>query len=487
MKVLVRADASSRLGVGHVARCLTLAHVLRERGAAVSFACRALPGFDPLMVQGQGFELVLLPAQGDDLAPLMVRRFDWVLVDHYQLDAEWERAALALAPRVAVIDDLADRPHHCHLLLDQNLTATQAAYEGRLDARCERLLGPRYALLRPAFQAAVTRRSDDRVRHVLVSFGGFDVADMALKALHALSAWPSLRVTLLAGQGHAQWEALQALAAPHPHWQVLSHSPRIADLMREADLFVGAGGGTTWERAAMSVPSLCVAVADNQVGNAEALAREGGHLYLGEAAGVTCDSLRAAIGLLIDNAPLRHSLAERARRHVDGQGARRVAACLFGPLLKLRPATAGDDNLLYEGRNARATRLASHDTRPLQWPAHLAWLHATLADPRRALFVAEVEGQPIGMLRYDRHPTEPGRAEVSLYLFEACLGQGWGRWLLRAGEAWLLKHWPDVIRLDAAVLAHNSPSLHLFRRAGFSQHACQFTRTLEHRHDQDWP
>ncbi|MBA1242125.1 UDP-2,4-diacetamido-2,4,6-trideoxy-beta-L-altropyranose hydrolase [Pseudomonas japonica] len=486
MNILFRADASSQIGVGHITRCLTLAAVLRERGAAVSFACRALPGFDPAMVQAQGFALIEVPEEADDLAALAGRGFDWVVVDHYGLDRTWERAARAVARRIAVIDDLANRTHHADLLLDQNLTASEAAYEPLLNAECERVLGPRYALLRPEFSAPTEPRPV-QARHVLVSFGGFDVAGMALKALEALAPFPELQVTLLAGHGHPQRDQLQAYALQHPHWQVLDYSPNMADLMRDSDLFIGAGGGTTWERAALGVPSLCVAVADNQVKNAEALAREGAHVYLGEASSVSVSALSAAIALLIANAPLRHSLAERARRLVDGRGAQRVATCLLGPLLHLRPATEADAQLLFDGRNADAVRQASYDTRPLEWPLHLAWLYGTLADPARALFIGEAGGQPIGMLRYDRHPTEPGRAEVSLYLFEAYLGQGWGRWLIHAGEAWLLRHWPDVVRVDAAVLPHNSASLHLFHLAGFTQQVCEFTRALEHRHDQDRP
>jgi UDP-2,4-diacetamido-2,4,6-trideoxy-beta-L-altropyranose hydrolase len=480
VKVLFRADASSQIGMGHVARCLTLARVLRSRGATVSFACRALPGFDPHLVEGQGFELMLLPAQADDLPVLLGSVFNWLVVDHYQLDHTWEGRARSIARRVAVIDDLADRAHDADLLLDQNLTADAGAYQGLLAPGCSLLLGPRYALLGPEFSAPPVEPAL-HVHHVVVSFGGFDVAGMALKTLEALAPWPQVKVTLLAGIAHPQWAQLCEHIARRPGWEVMAYSPRMAELMREADLFIGAGGGTTWERAALGVPGLCVAVADNQVANAERLAREGGQLYLGQAAEVTVPGLQAAIALLMTNAPLRHSLATRARQHVDAQGAQRVATALIGPLLGLRHATVGDAALLYEGRDAKAVRLASHDPRPLEWPLHLAWLHTTLADPRRALLIGEALGRAIGMLRYDRHPSEPGRAEVSLYLFEAHLGQGWGHWLLQAGQAWLGQHWPDVLRLDADVLPHNPASLRLFRRAGFTQHACHFTRTLEHR------
>lgn len=484
MNVLFRADASSQIGVGHLARCLTLALELRRRGVQVSFACRDLPGFDPAMVEAQGFALIRLPAEGDDLAALGRQRFAWLVVDHYQLDACWERRARACAQRIAVIDDLADRPHDADLLLDQNLTATLERYQPLLPVTCQRLLGPRHALLGAAFQRCA-RPASARVCRVLVSFGGFDVAGMALMALQALSAWPEMEVTLLAGHGHPRWAELQRKVAAHPRWRLLGYSAQMAELMGEADLFIGAGGGTTWERAALGLPSLCVAVAANQVANAQALARAGGQLYLGLAQDLTLDALQGAIALLVANAPLRQSLAERARQLVDGRGAQRVATALLGPLLRLRAATADDAQLLFEGRNAEAVRLASHDSRPLDWSLHLAWLYGTLADKRRVLFLAELAGQAIGMLRYDRHPSEPGRAEVSLYLFEAWLGQGWGQWLLRAGESWLTRHWPDVVRVDAAVLPHNQASLQLFRLAGFTQQACEFTRALEHRDDQD--
>jgi UDP-2,4-diacetamido-2,4,6-trideoxy-beta-L-altropyranose hydrolase len=484
VNVLFRADASSQIGIGHLARCLTLAQELRRRGAQASFACRELSGFDPAMVQGQGFALICLPAEGDDLAALAEERFDWLVVDHYQLDARWESRARSIAERIAVIDDLADRPHDADLLLDQNLTASSERYQPLLPATCQRLLGPRHALLGAAFQRSTASRPA-RVRRVLVSFGGFDVAGMALMALEALSAWPELEVTLLAGHEHPRWAELQSKVDAHPRWRLLGYSARMAELMDEADLFFGAGGGTTWERAALGLPSLCIAVAANQVGNAEALARAGGQLYLGLAQELTEEVLHSAIALMVTNAPLRQSLAERARQLVDGRGAQRVATALLGPLLALRAATADDAQLLFDGRNAEAVRLASHDTRPLDWPLHLAWLYGTLADKRRALFIAEAAGQPIGMLRYDRHPSEPGRAEVSLYLFEAWLGQGWGLWLLQAGEAWLARHWPDIVRVDAAVLPHNQASLQLFRLAGFTQQACEFIRALEHRDDQD--
>lgn len=342
MRVLIRADASAVIGIGHVARCLTLAQQLVAQGATVAFACRELPGHQLARIAAEGHEVVALPVDADDeiaaLAALLPenRSFDWIIVDHYGLDARWERAARQWARSIMAIDDLADRPHDCDLLLDQNFTASVALYQPLTPPACQILAGPRYALLRPAFRRG--RAADaDSARRVLVSFGGFDQAGMTLKTLQALMGIDGVQVQCIAGQASADLPALQALVSQRPDWQLLGFVDDLAQRMASATLFVGAGGGTTWERAALGLPSLCVSVADNQVGNAEALARIGVHLYPGVAGQVTVDALAQGIALLLDDVVLRGQLSTRSRELVDGCGAQRVAAaltCHFERLLK---------------------------------------------------------------------------------------------------------------------------------------------------------
>lgn len=334
MNLLFRVDAGCSLGIGHVARCLTLAAELKTCGAKVSFACRDIAGHQMTRIAAAGHAVFALSADTpDEITALRAvlpedAFFDWIIVDHYQLDADWETAARQWARRLMVIDDLADRNHACDLLLDQNFTASAALYQARVPATCRLLAGPRYALLRPEFRrepeaAAAT------ARRVLVSFGGFDQAGMTLKTLQALVGNEPVVVQCIAGQSSPDQACLRALVEAHPGWQLLPFVDDLAERMAAATLFVGAGGGTTWERAALGLPSLCVSVADNQVANAQALARAGVHLYLGGAEQVTVEALRQAIAGLLSNAPLRQQFAACSRQLVDALGARRVAAALF--------------------------------------------------------------------------------------------------------------------------------------------------------------
>ncbi|MFJ4066900.1 UDP-2,4-diacetamido-2,4,6-trideoxy-beta-L-altropyranose hydrolase [Pseudomonas sp. NPDC089996] len=490
MKVLLRADASSSIGVGHTARCLTLAQALREQGAQVSFACCLLDGHRRAAIEQEGFEVFAWPqpeqAPGTACwaADIVALRavlpadawFDWVIVDHYALDARWEQAARAFARRIAVIDDLADRDHAADLLLDQNFGASEARYTPRLTAACRCLLGPRYALVRPAFQ--VPASSPPRQAHrVLVSFGGFDVAGMLPRTLQALAGLDGLQVTCIAGLGHPHREALRQLCAGRAGWDLHDFVDDMPLRMAAADLFIGAAGGTTWERAALGLPSLCVSVADNQRAGAEAMARAGMHLYLGEAGQVDMLALRQATALLLNNQALRQSFAERSRALVDGRGAQRVAVALLGEQLALRPARLEDARLLFDGRNAPEVRRRSQQGQALHWAEHQAWLAAILADRQRLLLIAESADGPVGSVRYDRLPGQ--RARVSLYLFTGRFGLGWGRALLGRGEACARQHWPDLLAIEAQVLPDNQASLQLFTGAGFVQAPCAFERVFQ--------
>lgn len=491
MRVLIRADASRLIGSGHVARCMTLGEALRKLGHEVVFVCRLLPGHLRDRLQQQGFQAFGLEydAAVDDIeAPLPWQsdidavqqalagepHFDWLIVDHYGLACEWEQAARSFASRIMAIDDLANRFHAVDLLLDQNYSAKPEVYAPWIDAHCETLLGPRFALLREAFQM-LPQKVRGEVKRVVVNFGGFDPSAQTHEAMKALLEYPQLSVDFVAGTDNPAWQAMQTLADGHPNWRLHSHVTEFAQMMAEADLFIGAGGGTTWERAALGLPTLCIAVAANQQRNAELLAEAGAHLYLGALTETTCQQLQQAIGVLIDNPGLHHSLAMRSRQLVDGLGVQRVCVALSSRFLTLHAATVDDSPLLFKGRNAEGVRRWSFNDAPIDLDSHHRWFSQSLINPERLLLIGEAADGPVGVLRYDRTGE---RVEVSIYLFQGRGGFGWGRALLEQGEVYLREHWPLTRLIEAQVMPGNLSSLSLFRSAGYVQADYHFQRVL---------
>lgn len=327
-----RCDAGAALGGGHLMRCLTLAAALAARGWRVEFLCRELPGAGLDRVTAAGFVLHRL---ADD-RPETVRACleadppGWLIVDHYGLDAAFERAACPPGWRVMVIDDLADRDHDCDLLLDQTPGRVAQDYDGKVPDTCKRLIGPDYALLRPAFAVGRPVRPEaGPLRRVLIAMGAADPANATGAVLDALAAHGDLMVTVVLGSGAPHLVSVAGqVAARGRAGQLLVQHADMAGLMARQDIAIGAGGMTGLERAAIGLPALIVTLADNQLLNASALHASGAARLIGD---VRAPGWTLAILLALDDlaAPdVRITMARAGLNLVDGRGAARVAEAL---------------------------------------------------------------------------------------------------------------------------------------------------------------
>lgn len=350
MRLAFRTDATDRIGTGHFMRCLTLADAMRRRGARTRFLGRTVPPHLARCATERGHELVALSSGAleplDDLPhaawlgtsqaadardtarALSDGDWDWIVVDHYALDARWERTVRQAVRRVFAIDDLADREHDCDLLLDQNYYEDMdTRYDGKAPPGCERLLGPSYAMLRDEFRRAreSVRPRTGTIERVLVFFGGVDAEDYTGRAIEALASL-GIRVPhadVVIGAGHPRREAIERACARHGmtcHVQ----TDRMADLMAAADLAIGAAGSASWERCCLALPAITVATAGNQVPIAAGLEALGVAVSLGDGAGVTAAEMAAAFQAIAGEPDRVRRMSAAAARAVDGAGVDRV-------------------------------------------------------------------------------------------------------------------------------------------------------------------
>lgn len=488
MQVAFRVDASPQIGSGHVARCLTLADALRGANVRTRLVSRHItPALSEMAIQG-GHELRRLPAlagpidsspahaswlgtsqetDADATAQALVdEEWDWLIVDHYALDRRWEERLRPSARRILVIDDLADRPHNCDALLDQNLQVATDRYRGLLPASCRTMLGPRYALLRPEFLKRVPGAVSSEIRRINIFFGGFDTAGMTLRAIDEIA--PLLATGIVAdvvvGAGAPQLEAIRARCAELGA-TVHVQTREMARLFAAADLAIGAGGATSWERCRMGVPSLVVSVAENQRAGCQALADAGAAVSLGPVSTLASGAIREAVDRLIAEPEMLQTMRQKCIALVDGRGTERVMLYLMRDLTRLRPARPDDAQRALSWRNAPLTRQFSAENNELGWEDHRDWWQAVLADGHRDLLVACCGGIDFGVLRFDRHGD---RATVSIYLDPVLSGLGLGSAVLRAGHAWIGSNSAIKI-LDARILRVNQQSQRSFAAAGYEQ------------------
>jgi UDP-2,4-diacetamido-2,4,6-trideoxy-beta-L-altropyranose hydrolase len=131
----------------------------------------------------------------------------------------------------------------------------------------------------------------------------------------------------------------------------------------------------------------------------------------------------------------------------------------------LRRATADDAHRVWEWRNEPATRAASFNTAEVSWEGHQRWFTGRLSDSAtRMLIASDAAGREIGFVRFDVAGRE---AEISVALDVTTRGRGWGRAIIRASSADILRR-GDVDRVIARIKTDNPRSLAGFTAAGFS-------------------
>lgn len=314
MNVAIRVDASVHIGTGHVMRCLTLAHALKKQGAQVAFICRAHEGHLIDLLEQQGFLTYSLattrPAElsteektkgsthfyhadwlgvtqaqdAEQCRPILQQlQPDWLIVDHYAIDRNWQLALSGCYQRLMVIDDLTDRVHVADLLLNQNYGTNALDYQALVGEPCRLFIGSEYALLREEFAhwrpISLAHRQTPRLKRLLITLGGADSDNMTGAVLEQLgrTALPrDVEITVVMGANARHKELVSAQAKNLP-WrtEVRVNVQNMAELMSQADLAIGAAGATTWERCCLGLPTIQLVIAFNQRRVAEQLARAG--------------------------------------------------------------------------------------------------------------------------------------------------------------------------------------------------------------------
>ena len=492
MTIVFRVDASIAMGTGHVMRCRTLAFALKKYDEQIQFITRAHPGHLGDMLACDGFAVTLLPlpacfdnngndyanwlgvSQQEDaeqtIAALENQQCDWLIVDHYGLDRFWELRLQSRTHKLMVIDDLADRPHACNVLLDQNYAvASEARYLSWVNAHCQILVGPRYALLHPEY-AKYRETMPPRTRNIkriLVSMGGADNANITGKVLSALSAvqLASLEVDVVIGPNFSYKSEVIEQANARPNTHVYDRCPHLASLMAEADLAVGAGGATTWERLCMGLPSLVLSTAKNQEPGCDALASVGLIQYIGDANKVDAASITSA--LLDSLAEVGHLRAMETcyKALVDGRGTDRIVEQIYPTHvteLTVRSANVNDVLTYFSWVNDPVVRSSATNPEPIDIVTHLEWFNHRLSDPKSQLYVLEAGGLPVGQVRFEWSDIE---TTIDYSLDVLVRGRGWAKKLIKLGIEVL-----DVCRptiLSATVKSENTASVATFIRLGF--------------------
>jgi UDP-2,4-diacetamido-2,4,6-trideoxy-beta-L-altropyranose hydrolase len=298
MNVVFRVDASVNIGNGHVMRCASLAQSLRSKGAQCNFVCGNLSGNLNAYLESQGFAVLVLNNQQHDrrsnsesllhnwhadaiatIEAIQDQLIDWLVIDHYGLDRNWEVMLLNHATHLMVIDDLANRPHQCSLLLDANPGRQPFDYVSLTPSGCRLLVGSKYALIRDEIYKSrgnACKKNDTSASvNILIALGGVDKDNFTCKVLDAMNQFNSnehLQIQVLLGP-FAPWVDQVHQVSQGMRWltSVTQNPSNFVEILCKQDIAVGAGGTSALERCCLGLPSINFVLAPNQLLSAKSL------------------------------------------------------------------------------------------------------------------------------------------------------------------------------------------------------------------------
>jgi len=459
--ILIRADGSSQIGLGHLIRCTALAHMLKE-DFDITFYCKESTDTMIAELDNSGFRYCKIENEDKFLSQLNSNTI--AVLDGYHFDTDYQKQVKAKGTKLACIDDLHDKEFFADLIINHAPGITQQDYKAR--PYTQFALGPEYALLRPAFlEQAKKQRIIDKVETVLICFGGSDLKNLTQNALAAALNFPEFsKIIVVTGQAYQTTNSFNQLVASDTridHRHALNEQ-QMHGAMNEAELAIIPASGILFEVLAAG----CVAISGSYTNNQKFVYenfKDAG--FFVDAGNFSRKSLIHAISEVSD----RRINKEKV---IDGQSAVRVLNLfnqLHNELLsKIRQATSEDLELTFKWAVNPEIRRFSFQQHQITKPEHTHWFLKKTGDPNCHYFIVEYEKEPIGSIRFD---INEGEALISYLVDPAYHGKGFGQLLLKKGIEWLLiVNNPEMSPfkvITGLVMKTNIASVKSFERLGF--------------------
>lgn len=498
-QLLIRADVGPGVGTGHLMRTIALGQAWSQNGGEVTVVCGEIPRGLLRRIEAEKFSVQILQnslcdeADSSELLDVVTSITpNWIVVDGYRFDDEYQKATKTSGSQLLVLDDYQHaQHHHADLILNQNIYADLDQYETSSHSKI--LAGPSYALLRDEFSKLTPKRTAVEARRLLVTFGGADPDNWTLKTLQSLSDLERKRMVVdcVVGACYSNTRELDIFKkSANMNLRIHRNVDRMTTLMSRVDLAITAGGSTCYELARCGVPAVVIAIADNQIPIACAMDDQG---IMVSIAGDSGNTLGTTINQLLKDPVAREAMSKRGQSLVDGRGAQRIVGEMvsmqdannriqiapvdavseeksMSPTRSLefnfREASIEDAKSILQWRNDPEVRSVSFHNDFISLADHQQWMAEKLADANTKIWISEDEaGKAIGQLRFD-FSQNGEQAVISIIVDQARRGRGFGRMLITSSTRKIFAT-TKTQTIIAQIKPGNTASERAFRAAGF--------------------
>jgi UDP-2,4-diacetamido-2,4,6-trideoxy-beta-L-altropyranose hydrolase len=453
-KIVIRVDASSEIGFGHLTRCCALINSLNNVTAFFYTVCPIEDNISELCQSD--FQFIQL--QDSEYFFKYIHEDDIVLIDGYQFDSKYLEKLKNLNAKIIHIDDLANHFEHVDAVINPTPGFTPNHYSGLLSTQY--FLGLDYALLRTPFQQLAAKKSCPKIeKSLLVCFGGSDPLNKTAVAYKAaIDSKQFNEIHIVLGNGYVHELHIENSTNNICVHRTLNESA-MAALMEKMEFGIVPSSGILLECLAAKMKLLSGYYIENQ----QFVYKE--HLKLQsfiDAKNLTYETISAGIVSLVKS-KITPSL-------IDGNSSLRISKIVQSLQNErncfIRFATLEDTEITYKWANDPETRKFSFNQHYISFENHLDWFSKKIHSSTCFYYIMVKKTTPIGSIRFD---IDQHIATISYLLAPTFHGKGLGTILLKKGLEKLetLAKQENIQFVQGYVLKENSASIKLFERFGF--------------------
>jgi UDP-2,4-diacetamido-2,4,6-trideoxy-beta-L-altropyranose hydrolase len=473
--LVIRTDASTEIGTGHVMRCLALAQGWQESGGGVYFVLATHNPELEIRILNEGMKIIHIEADAGSIedSTELIRIVgetgaDWVVVDGYHFGVEYQKRIKEAGLSLLFIDDYGHADHYyADIILNQNIYAEPSIYKN-IEPYTHLLLGTKYALIRKEFLkfSGWKREIPEIARKVLVTLGGGDPQNVTLKVIESLKnvQVERLEVIIVVGGSNPHYSELNKAIQGLPIFKKINNGANMPELMAWADIAISAGGSTCWELAFLGTPFIALCIADNQKPVVLALSAQNAAVNLGDGHTINKKEISDRLKEVIKSIDLRSNLSENSKKLVDGEGISRVRMNINSDPIRLRTIRQSDCATIWNWVNEPMDRKSAFNTKYISIEEHKSWFYQKIKDPNCYFFMGlDAYDNPVGQIRFD---IIGDIATVDISIDKKWRGKGFAKSLLNQGIHKLSKI-SNVTTLKACIKKENLGSIRTFMACNF--------------------
>lgn len=321
MRVIFRTEGGSSVGMGHLSRCLSLAHVFSKEADIVFVVNNEASE----VVRNNGYDVYLSETfDVSNVAKIASLKPDLIVMDSYRADSDYVDSLRKIA-KVAIFDDNGEHnPVTAHYVINGNLHATQIDYQS-LYTDTLFFLGPRFLVMKPEYWYIEEEEDSYKGKGILITVGGADPHHLILKFMEALRDLPIVKKVIVGP--FVPPDELQKIEGNSKGFDIIWKPVSLKEHIKRSKLVLTAAGSTVYEAILLGKRLVVFSLAENQLPIAETLAKHG-VLYLGPFEDINWRSLSE----IIEREYLESDVPslDAVKIKLDGKGVFRLKEGLIG-------------------------------------------------------------------------------------------------------------------------------------------------------------